>query len=255
MFQKVRHLPSPALVLSVIALIAALGGGAFALASSDNAKDKKIAKKVTNKLITKRAKTLSVRHAATADNATRASSADNAAKLGGAEASSYQSRVNGSCSGSRAIQSVNANGTVGCGPGTEAWHVVADNPQQNTNPCDAGTPAIFCGVSGGNYWKNFDPTNWETARFYRDPAGTVHVEGLVNFGLPAGNPIFILPPGYRPARNLVFAVECSDSAPQPINGRANVDSDGAVQMDPGASCDPTFHGYLSLSGIEFRAEQ
>lgn len=82
-----RRLPSPALIVSVIALIVAVGGGSFALANSDNKQDKKIARKVANKLITKRAPKLSVNHSSSADTATDAS------KLGGVEASGYQGRT------------------------------------------------------------------------------------------------------------------------------------------------------------------
>jgi hypothetical protein len=71
-----RHKPSPAFIISVIALIVAVGGGTFAIAASDKKKDKKIA----NKVVTKRAPGLSVLHAKTADNATNA---DNATSAGG----------------------------------------------------------------------------------------------------------------------------------------------------------------------------
>jgi hypothetical protein len=71
MLTRIRRLPSPALVISAIALIVAVGGGTFAFAISDNAKDKKIARKQANKQITKRAPGLSVNHASTADNASQ----------------------------------------------------------------------------------------------------------------------------------------------------------------------------------------
>ena len=41
--------PSPAMIISVIALIVAVGGSTFAIAASDNKKDKKIASKVVTK--------------------------------------------------------------------------------------------------------------------------------------------------------------------------------------------------------------
>ncbi len=63
-------MPSPALVIGSIALILAIGGGSFALATSDNSTDKRIAKKVANKQITKRAPGLSVKQAKSADTAT-----------------------------------------------------------------------------------------------------------------------------------------------------------------------------------------
>jgi hypothetical protein len=65
--------PSPALILASIALFVALGGGAYA-ATSDNAKDKKIARNVFFNNIG----SASVSHASTADNATHANSATTA---------------------------------------------------------------------------------------------------------------------------------------------------------------------------------
>jgi hypothetical protein len=70
--------PSPALVISVVALVFAVGGGSFALAITDKKSDKKIAKKVANKQITRRAPSLSVSHANTAAHATTADSATSA---------------------------------------------------------------------------------------------------------------------------------------------------------------------------------
>lgn len=108
MLARIRRLPSPALVISAIALIVAVGGGSFAIAAINNSKVKKIAKKQANKQIKKKAPGLSVSHAATADTATNAnhatsadsaanadhaSSADtatNASQLGGQPASDYR---------------------------------------------------------------------------------------------------------------------------------------------------------------------
>jgi hypothetical protein len=79
MLGRIRRLPSPALVISAIALIVAVGGGTFAIAaSSDKKQDTKIARKVANKQITKRAPKLSVKHATSADSATDATNADHA---------------------------------------------------------------------------------------------------------------------------------------------------------------------------------
>ena len=78
MLSGIRRLPSPALMISVVALLAAVGGGTFAIASST--------KKVVNKQITKRAPGLSVLHAKSAENATNANS------LGGAPANAYETR-------------------------------------------------------------------------------------------------------------------------------------------------------------------
>jgi hypothetical protein len=79
MIRRIRQLPSPALVISSIALIVAVGGSTFAVASTfDNQKVTMIAKKVANERITKRAPRLSVSHAGTADSATSATHATSA---------------------------------------------------------------------------------------------------------------------------------------------------------------------------------
>lgn len=72
--------PSPSLIIAVIALIVAVGGGTFALAASDKKTDKKIAKKVVTNL----APGLSVKSATNATNATQ---------LGGTPAAGYQTKV------------------------------------------------------------------------------------------------------------------------------------------------------------------
>jgi hypothetical protein len=75
---KTRRLPSPALIVSMLALVVAIGGGSFALATSTATKEKKIAKRVAKQLIHRKAPGLSVNHARSADMATHAISADQA---------------------------------------------------------------------------------------------------------------------------------------------------------------------------------
>src|SRR5215831_9058754 len=78
MSQRRFRLPSPALVVSMLALAVALGGTAFA-ANSAIAKSKNSDRKADTKLIKKLAPTLSVKHAKTAASATTATSATHAA--------------------------------------------------------------------------------------------------------------------------------------------------------------------------------
>lgn len=78
MLNRIRKLPSPALAISVLALVIAVGGGTFAMAALTNKKVRKISTTTANKLITKRAPKLSVSHAVSADTATRADSASKA---------------------------------------------------------------------------------------------------------------------------------------------------------------------------------
>jgi hypothetical protein len=78
--RRIRRLPSPALVISAIALVLAVGGGTFAIAAL-NHHDKKVVKKIVKKQIRRRAPGLSVNHARSADNATQ---------LGGLAPAAYQ---------------------------------------------------------------------------------------------------------------------------------------------------------------------
>lgn len=81
MLGRIRRFPSPALVISAIALVLAVGGGTFAIAASGGGQVKKVAKKVADQQINLRAPSLSVGHAKTADqaaNAIHATSADHA---------------------------------------------------------------------------------------------------------------------------------------------------------------------------------
>ena len=76
MITRIRSLPSPALVIAAIALIVAVGGGTFAIASGGDSHIKKIA----DKEIKKKAPDLSVKKAKTAKEADHATSADSATK-------------------------------------------------------------------------------------------------------------------------------------------------------------------------------
>src|SRR5262249_9249313 len=64
-----RLRPSPALVVAIVALVAALSGAALAAPVSNKGVSKSKAKKIANKEIDKRAPGLSVAHAETAGNA------------------------------------------------------------------------------------------------------------------------------------------------------------------------------------------
>jgi hypothetical protein len=64
MLNRIRRMPSPALVISIIALVVAVGGGTYAIALN-----KHDTKKIVNKQIEKKAPKLSVKHAEKADKA------------------------------------------------------------------------------------------------------------------------------------------------------------------------------------------
>lgn len=102
---------------------------------------------------------------------------------------------------------------------------------------DTGRPA-FSGA-----WANYNTATHESAGYYKDPLGRVHLLGVVKSGV-AGTAIFTLPSGYRPKLKEMFAV--ITGGPDAI-GRIDVGSDGIVTHVSGST------GYVQISGISFRA--
>lgn len=81
------------------------------------------------------------------------------------------------------------------------------------------------------------------ARYFKDAAGVVHIEGLIQ--APGGSPtsgvtLFTLLAGYRPADTMMFCTWNGGGA-----GRIDVDSAGNVVMQSGNTA------FTSLSGISF----
>ena len=102
---------------------------------------------------------------------------------------------------------------------------------------------------------------FNTAAFYKDPWGLVHLKGLVaadDFG--AGQcdfdqtsatelVIFFLPEGYWPAAREVHATLAGNSL-----ARVNVShTDGGVRLEGAMPGSGQAEDYLSLDGITFRA--
>lgn len=93
-----------------------------------------------------------------------------------------------------------------------------------------------------NFWANLDANR--PARFYKDPFGTVHLDGIVSTGT-VGTTIFTLPVGYRPDHvggNAHFPVTSNSAFGQVI-----INIDGSVTSSVGAAA------WTSLAGITFRA--
>jgi hypothetical protein len=131
---------------------------------------------------------------------------------------------------------------------SEPWHEVGTT----------GEPAFFeHGITGSSTFKfvNFgSPHN--TAGFYKDPQGVVHLKGLVKWTQSQGGSgqwgcgfprVFRLPGGYRPA-----ATEIRPSLMSDTLTRIDIGSDGWVGM-----CEPNRSiasgDWLLLDGISFRA--
>jgi hypothetical protein len=149
---------------------------------------------------------------------------------------------------------------VDLGP-AEAWHEIgaAGEPTFNT----AHDP--FCS------WTNFD-SNHDSAAFYRDPFGQVHLKGVVQVDTLGDNGdcwyadgvndgsfqianrrIFTLPAGYRPAKRLAdIALANGNLARIDVDGPGlSGQPAGAVSVDYPTAPNDVSH-YLSLNGISFR---
>lgn len=132
----------------------------------------------------------------------------------------------------------------------EAWHPVAPDPSPGTDPCHQGRTAVFCGQPGGGAWANAGG-NFTPAGFYRDLEGHVQLRGLVSFTassnrFPPTRNIFVLPIGYRPTHELVFATVDNNSAGSYL-ARVDVKPDGTVYAYMSRLT------FLSLDGISFQA--
>lgn len=114
---------------------------------------------------------------------------------------------------------------------SEPWHEVGA----------PGEPAFQFG------WHNAPPSERaHTVAFYKDRGGLVHLRGVAIDGLYE-EPIFALPPGYRPTKNLTMAVASEQ-------GKATTLSVlGPEEAAPGTMY-PYEGKWVSLEGITFRAE-
>lgn len=94
-----------------------------------------------------------------------------------------------------------------------------------------------------NSWVNF-ATYYQSAAFYKDVEGVVHLKGLVKNGVVNWQyPIFVLPPGYRPLQASAHVVVSNNAL-----GRVTVSNNGNLAVDFGSSA------FVSLDGITFRVD-
>lgn len=101
----------------------------------------------------------------------------------------------------------------------------------------AGEPAFL------NSWVAFG-SGYQTPRFWKDPMGIVHIEGLIKSGTPsATSVVFTLPARYRPASTLLFSLISND-----LPARVDVKNTGDVLARLGSAV------YFTLSGIAFKQE-
>lgn len=100
---------------------------------------------------------------------------------------------------------------------------------------DSGEPA-FQGT-----WVNYDTLTYRGARFWKDPVGLVHIEGLIKSGT-INTTAFVLPAGYRPGNALIFASDTNTG-----HGRLDIAASGNVLPVSGGT------GYFSIN-CQFKQE-
>jgi hypothetical protein len=153
-----------------------------------------------------------------------------------------------------ALSHVNDSGAAVTSAAAGPWHVVGATGQPK-----------FANY-GACHWGNFDSVH-SNAAYLRDPSGFVHLKGTVlqtpthsgACDFDAGKRIFILPPGYRPARREATVSFRGDSGTNPppaglaiviIDGpQVSAVPAGSVSVDPQMS---SSEKYFSLDTISFR---
>ena len=215
--------PSPALVISMIALFVALGGTGYA-ATQINGKTLKNnsvpGKKLKNKTVTggkvkpnsltgaqinesSLGTVPSASHAATATSATNAA---NAATLDGRTAASFAAAK------------------------AEPVRIVGA----------PGQPAFESGWGPGG--------SEQVPGFWKDPFGTVYLQGQAGRTSGTNTTIFTLPPGYRPTDNSYFA-----TYPSGGDGDVSIAVNANGEVTLFDFSEPGDDGFVGLGGIVFRA--
>lgn len=141
----------------------------------------------------------------------------------------------------------------------EVRHVAS--PSRNAN-CVGPQPAVsgefcrgFATIGGGGplekEWKN-NGGGYEPAGYWKDRAGMVHLQGSVENGgggtFTDQQPVFLLPPPYRPGATRRWETQSFSGANPATVDAIEIRADGAVILDRSQS--PV--SYLALDGIDFR---
>jgi hypothetical protein len=102
-----------------------------------------------------------------------------------------------------------------------------------------------------NDWAN-DGLGYSTAAFYRDRAGVVHLKGVVKLG--TADTVFLLPSGYRPELDRVFAAASDDGLSTHVAGQIYVRGPSSNSGHGDGTVEAVVHGdqFISLDGVAFR---
>lgn len=132
------------------------------------------------------------------------------------------------------------------------WHPVKANPHTDTDPCGAGKTGVFCGAGyGGGFCSIANYGNgFEKAAYAKGDDGIVHLRGSVapEAGCGYGLGPFVLPKGYRPVKEEVFAQSCVLASSTSATCSIFVPPNGAISFD-----DSSANSGFSMDGISFAA--
>lgn len=229
MLRMLKTRPSPALVISLIALFVSLGGAGYA-AVSVTGKDVK-----DGSLTGKDVKNSSLSGSDVKDGRLTGKDIKNGSIAGadlGADSLTgnqiLEAQLGKVQTASKADNADNLDGK-------DSAEFASSNVEPYHEVGATGEPA-FQGA-----WVNENPSNETTAAFYRDPFEVVRLKGIVATG--TGN-IFVLPEGYRPTKSNCIATNRNSAA-----AYICVDAASGQVFQGGGSAT----GGLLLDGITFRA--
>lgn len=128
----------------------------------------------------------------------------------------------------------------------EPWHYVG--------AIEYGEPAW------ANGWQNYGSDaffTYDSAAFFKDPDGFVHLKGVVENLTAAAydSVIFILPEGYRPDGPVRVPVAASSGGIPARLWTVEINPNGEVRLTLASNGSATLKEYVSLSGIRFMAAE
>ncbi len=241
MLNRNRPLPSPALIIAVIALVVAVGGGTFAIASSRNSTTK-----VVTKIVKKLAPRLSVNHAKTADSATsadHAGSADSATTAGTVS----DGAITNAKLGGNAVTGANVQDGSLTGSDLAAETITGANLDTNSVSSDLGLqfPAGALPLEGEEEGTLYTHNLWTLTAVCKDEGGGNARAEIKLSGASGGAPFLLTVGSGAGAR---FASGSQQLVATPVSNLTEVQGAGFIATAP------PFSNHLSgevLAAVDF----